>query len=794
MGFLSQFFVNGGMVTAPILTGLVASPIIIHLINRMRFRKVRFAAMEFLLQAEQRNRRRLLLEQLLLLLLRILIMLALFALIARLIMDPRLTVFGGEGKAHHFVVLDDSASMKNRWGDTTSFEEAKKVILELVQEGAKRPQTQKFSMVLLSKPNDFLFSQVDVSDELFRDLQEKLENLEPSFQRPDLQAGVEAAGKHLLKEEATIKHLYVFSDFRQTDWQGKEALGDVMAGLEEDGVSINLVQSVEQALPNVGITTLDGDLHSAAVGVPVRLRIGVTNFGDQVMENVSVTVVQDGDKLPLSVTFPKVAPGKEEVQNKDITFNTEGLHQVRVEVEEDSLSADNARYLSINIPKQNYVLIVTNDTLSDAAFALETALAPQLELTGIATNVIQPDFLEQELQERGSQFRAIYMLNIPDVPEKARPLLESYVDGGGGLVWFLGDKIRPAEYNELAGYAPNETGELVREQESLFPVLLGQAPASMDTDPTIQSPDLTFKSHPVFDDIFKKANRLVSELRITGYMPVAEEWVQDDLKRKDNVTTVGYTREGDPVVFEHRYGKGQVMTFLFSAGPPWTNLIELGGLYVPIVQKLQQYVAKPDEEKHVHQIGEKLELTFRTLDYEQTINWLHPRLGPDPIDMKNPPKESAKPEDTEAAESPTSPKEETEKTGEETAPPVAVDTSLWWTEYDKLSDPGIYHYKVLLKDARQEGNLASEWEFAVNVAPEEGNMSLATEDQIREHLGEESRVAFHKYGETGFIGTGTDPGQEVRKYLMYFLLFLFLAEQALAYRLSYHPEVAEAAA
>ncbi len=58
--FFNPTFVAGGAL-------LLASPIIIHLINRMRFRRVRFAAMEFLLASEQKNRRRVLLEQLLLL-------------------------------------------------------------------------------------------------------------------------------------------------------------------------------------------------------------------------------------------------------------------------------------------------------------------------------------------------------------------------------------------------------------------------------------------------------------------------------------------------------------------------------------------------------------------------------------------------------------------------------------------------------------------------------------------------------------------------------------------------------
>ena len=48
-------------------------PIIIHLINRMRFKRIRWAAMEFLLKAQKRKRRRLIIEQLILLALRCLL-------------------------------------------------------------------------------------------------------------------------------------------------------------------------------------------------------------------------------------------------------------------------------------------------------------------------------------------------------------------------------------------------------------------------------------------------------------------------------------------------------------------------------------------------------------------------------------------------------------------------------------------------------------------------------------------------------------------------------------------------
>ncbi|MCA9118143.1 MAG: BatA domain-containing protein, partial [Planctomycetaceae bacterium] len=133
--FIASHFFNPAFVLPGV--ALVSSPIIIHLINRMRFRRVRFAAMEFLLQSQKRNRRRLLIEQLLLLLLRILIILGLTALIARLILDESQLSMFRSARTHHFVLLDDSGSMRDRWGETTAFDEALGVVRRLAAEAAR---------------------------------------------------------------------------------------------------------------------------------------------------------------------------------------------------------------------------------------------------------------------------------------------------------------------------------------------------------------------------------------------------------------------------------------------------------------------------------------------------------------------------------------------------------------------------------------------------------------------------------------------------------------------------------
>ena len=92
---------------------LVSTPIIIHLINRMRFRRVKWAAMEFLLKAQKRMRRKMIIEQLILLFLRCFLVFLLGLLFARFLgFDP---LSGKETRpTAHIVILDDTPSMADK--------------------------------------------------------------------------------------------------------------------------------------------------------------------------------------------------------------------------------------------------------------------------------------------------------------------------------------------------------------------------------------------------------------------------------------------------------------------------------------------------------------------------------------------------------------------------------------------------------------------------------------------------------------------------------------------------------
>ncbi|HSQ54846.1 MAG TPA: BatA domain-containing protein, partial [Gemmata sp.] len=112
----------------------MSTPIIIHLINRMRFRRVKWAAMEFLLKAQKKMRRKKILEQLLLLLLRCLLVFLAGLLFARFLgLNPE------EGKETrpvvHVVILDNTTSMADVGGTdatTDAFAIAKQQITDKI--------------------------------------------------------------------------------------------------------------------------------------------------------------------------------------------------------------------------------------------------------------------------------------------------------------------------------------------------------------------------------------------------------------------------------------------------------------------------------------------------------------------------------------------------------------------------------------------------------------------------------------------------------------------------------------
>jgi hypothetical protein len=735
--WLSQFFLHPAFVLPG--AALIALPVIIHLINRMRYRRVRFAAMEFLLVSQQRNRRKLLIEQLLLLFLRILAVLLLVALIARPFFDPsQLAILAGQ-KTHHVVLIDDSGSMDDHWGETSAFRSALDTVLKLARQGVSQTGTQNLTLLLLSQPDQPLFTQASLDPQLVGELETKLENLKCSHRGLNLVSGLQVAGQQL-KNPAASKHLHVIADFRRQDWGLDSAVASTLKELETSGIDINLIRSTPAAHDNLTVTELTPIGNVASANIELRVRTKIKNTGARAVDNIRLAVMQDGQKLPRTEMFDRLEPNEEVDREFGVVFDKPGQHEVHVVLPEDSLDADNIRYLTLNLSPANPVLIISGNFESGKndrkAADLQDALSPEPGRTPFTPEINNVGFLRREALDR---FGTIYLIDIAEMPEDALRAVEKYVAAGGGLVWLVGPRVRPGYYNE----------KIYKSGTGIFPVPLG-AVTDLVTDPENPVQDISFENHPIFRKFLGQNNSHVQDVRVSKYFSIARGW-----QPPPTVQTIARFRDKAPAFLEQDYGKGKIITCLTSCGVDWTTWPRSAS-YVPLQLELQQYLTRPKTSDHgPYLVGQPIDIV------------LDPTLYKDQLEIRPP--------DATAIVRLSAARAKTDQDL-----PGAAANSQFQETFRNTDDPGIYTIRRFKTDNSEDPEI-----LAFNVPTAESELVLAETSEMQQRLGSGSRIKIQEFGDFSWIKS-RQAGQEIREMLLYLILAVLLIEQLLAMRLSYH--------
>lgn len=484
---------------------LVSAPIIIHLINRMRFRRVRWAAMEFLLKAQRRMRRKLILEQLLLLFLRCLLVFLAGLLLARFLgfdtgerEDARATA--------HVVVLDDSPSMGEailaEGRQTTPFAEAKAQVTDKIAPAAAQANTPQSMDVLLLSGLDAPREVARLNDASIGDLKDFLRPLAPAAVRVGLADGLRKAKERLdAKGDEVAKVIHVVSDLRALDWaEDGDAVKQLLTEYTAAGVRVNLIDMAYPARrdqdrqprsgDNLSIVELRPRSRIAARGQPIDLELRVRNNGATEARDVQVRFLLHGKQNIIPTTqLPSVPPYQERttvvtVPGIDAPDEKAGVKEfddlaktaagrfktitaVLANQESGGIAADNVRHAVVEVrPRLSVLVLEGRDQLRDSpkgdGFYLRRLF--QDAFGGIEwVDGTTADLTRRDLRP----FSAVYLVNVPAVTEPEREKLEAYVKGGGGLAFFLGPDVRPAAYRE----------QLYRNGAGVFPVPLPDEPS-----------------------------------------------------------------------------------------------------------------------------------------------------------------------------------------------------------------------------------------------------------------------------------------------------------------------------
>ncbi len=767
---LSQFFINPWLAAGGV--ALVSIPIIIHLMNRLRYRTVRFAAMEFLLQSQEQNRRRLLFEQLLLLLLRILIVLAIVALFARLLLDPSQLSLLEKNETHHLVVLDDSGSMRDRWGETTAYGEALQTLKRLVSDLASHSGNHSVTLMQTSNPDrtaaSFTSRRADTS--LVGELEDQLETMQRNcgYGSTDWQQVFPALERQLAANKGSFQMVHVLSDFRQPEWGASPTLKNDLESLTDERTRVHLVPTVPSLHGNLAVVDFEGSLHTAAVGVPVDLTAEVSNGGDTVVENVPVRVLIDGEPLPQSISIPSIEAGETVTESFEVTLTSAGEHAIAVQLPADALEADNSRYVTINVPERQRVLIADGSEQTREAEYVADALAADSSITGFEVVIVRPDAIRDL---RLSDFTAVYLMNIDRLSPDVLRSVSNYVEAGGGLAWFMGDRIDASFYNSLSSEedADKET-ETEDEQaalmaSSIFPLDIAASPLELPrADPTNPGADLQLADRPLFEILNAEEGLLAYYLNIYRYVPLADGNVPD------SVRVLGRLRNQAPLFFETRFGRGRVFVSLTSAGPMspvleqrwhnWPFDINAPGFTVFHLE-LVKYIASRQTAPSTRIVGEELRVEIDpAISYPDVTFYPPEESGRSPVSM------------TAGAE---------QDDDQEVSPEASEDGVVQLVaEFDQTQMPGIY--RISTEDLSR---VATTELVAFNVPPEESNLELSTPEDLRRELAGVPGIVVQDVG--GLEGlTQDDPGRELRMFLLALLVALLIGEQWLAYRLGFH--------
>lgn len=722
----------------PLLWGLLAVgvPVLIHLINMLRHRRVQWAAMEFLLVSQKKNRTWVLLKQLLLLLLRMTAIAVLVLTVAKPRLSSQFAGLFGSATTHHIVLLDDSYSMSDRWDVTSAFEEAKAVVQRIGEQTAREAQSQTFTLLRLSRAGQTAHGtqpdllQEPVGPDFTDRLKKLLHDLSPSQTAAGPVPALEAIGQLMGDAAGDQRMVYLVSDFRARQWADAGDLRRHLARLQQSGATLYLLHCVDDSHANLAITDLTPGEDTRAAGVPLPMEVTVQNFGSRAVKDVAVMITADGQPHP-AVTIAEIAPGRWVKERFTLQFAAAGEHRVTARLEADAVAADNLRFCVVDVPVAVPVLIVDGDPESRGAWYLSAALAPGGPApSGISPRIETPRYLSLNPLD---EYRAIYLLNVDRLDESAIDALDRYVASGHGLAVFLGDRCQPKHVNE----------QWHRGGKGFFPVPLA-AQAELMIDRLQPAPDLEVSRHPIFQVFAGSRNPFISTVNVSRYITVADDWQAQNGSRTEVIARL---RNGAPLAVERHFGEGRVVAFLTTVAPVWNNWARGNPSFLVTMQRLQSYLAWQPKANDSHRVGSPLEVRLDAARYSEQVRLTTPN------------------EDT----APTPPTEAV------LAPDGRLTASLAATDF-----AGFYKATLHRKDGAEETRT-----WACNVEPEEGDLKTLDIPQLSARL---EGIPCQMARASQFHYTpGERASGQLNDALLYLLIALLVGEQILAWSASYHP-------
>jgi hypothetical protein len=580
-----------------LLWGLAAAalPLAIHLFFRRRPRPTPFPALDFLVQARRENQRRLRLRKVLLFLSRTALLAAAALAIARPeARRPQAAAAAARGPAATAIVLDASASMTYQLGGRTLFDRARADALEaLASLGSDEPATA----VVCAGEGSPRAEPPSFDKAAVRRL---LDGARATFLHADMSACT-AAAVRALSESASggmlSQRLAVATDLTASAWRLDAPAPLVQTAKGAVRPEVILLDAARgEALPDLGISDLSLEPDPAVGPRGFRATVTLSNRGARAAEDVPVvlrTGLGPGGPVALRA-FASVPAGGIARKNLALSFPAGGPAGLHVSIPEDALSYDDARAVTVEVPREVKALLVNGAASpvkhKDEAFFAEAALSSPA--SPVRATVVDAESLSRV---RFDAFDVVMLLNVRSLGARASEL-QSFVEKGGGLFVSLGNQVDPDLYDEeLKGLLPRPLHLAKTAAEKGAPGAAERAARFATVD----------YSHPALSIFAGSAREGLEGTHTWRYMllkPAPEGRAHRgeggaEAGRKGGAADVLMAfDDGAPALVEARRGRGRVLLFTSTVDREWSDWA-IRTSFLPALQRFAAWLAGALEER-----------------------------------------------------------------------------------------------------------------------------------------------------------------------------------------------------
>ncbi|MBL8825779.1 MAG: BatA domain-containing protein [Planctomycetaceae bacterium] len=443
--FVASFAVAGAVAAS--------APLIIHLLNRRRFKTVEWAAMDFLRQAVRRNRRILHLRDLLLLALRTLCVLLFGLAMAR----PYLQLSGASldpnQPVHAIVALDNSLSMSYQRIDGTLLDEAKQRAREYLEQ---LPTGSRYTILpMCAFAGEFAIEPYRTREDALEAL-DAVVTVDRAVSMPAVFDLVRDAAQRA--PDLPAKRVVAIGDQQQHNWPQTAFERVAEQGFDVQVVRVSAERPDNAWIADFRVVDALADIETATVFNAV---LGFD--GPEPRSNVQVTLQIDG--APVASRTVDLEPG----QTREVSFS----HRLELTVEPgkanyvtaevtippDRLSIDDRRSLVVPVVAALPVVFVDElgDTESPAAlqygetYRWRRLLAPITSRGESGRQLIAVRHLriDEVTRETLKDSRLVVIAGV-ESPAESVPVLREFVEQGGQLVIAAGGKFDASVWSEQA--------------------------------------------------------------------------------------------------------------------------------------------------------------------------------------------------------------------------------------------------------------------------------------------------------------------------------------------------------